>query len=177
MRIEIHDPPTPAFCREVVCVLTQHRELLKRPEAKLRNVWAWMYGTICFCLAMLVFNTVSAIYWDTDFFLMVLVYLVHGVVLSFDLLLLGRDKELYRGLLERGGSAVLTVDAQGVELDRPGRQRVRLDWGTVAFVRVFRESLCVVPRETGGVLIAVSARHAAAVMEALKENDVKIEVY
>lgn len=176
MTIEIREQGSKAFFKEVVCVLTQHRRLLKHPEAKLRDTWRMLWLYLVLCVGMLLLSGGMALAWGPDALTWVaLTLLTVALVLNAGYLV--TFHRLLRGLMERSGPATLTVDENGVELDRPGVQRVRMDWSTVAFLRVFRESLCVLPTQTGGVCIAVSALYAPAVMEALKECGATVKVY
>ena len=79
-------------------------------------------------------------------------------------------------MMDRTEAAVLTVDEDGVELQR-GDQRFRLGWSSIAFARVFEESLCFVPSGTVGVLIAVDRRYASQVLETMRKCAPDVSVY
>lgn len=176
MRIEINEPGSEAFYREVVNVSGQHRRLMRKPEAKLRDHFRALRVNIILCAVFLALNLVMALTWGAD-----TLSWVAGVLMVFCIALNGgflmQYHRLLRALMARDGAAVLTVDESGVELDREGVQKVRLDWSTVAFVRVFQESLCFVPREAGSLLVAVDRKYAAQVLEELRHCAPDVKVY
>lgn len=176
MRIEISEPGSEAFYRDVVNVLGQHRRLLKKPEAKLHDQFRALKRNAILCGVILALNLAMALAWGADTLTWVAAALM-VVVLVLNTAFLIQYCRLLRGLMARDGTAVLTIDESGVELDRPGVQRAYLDWSTVAFVRVFERCLCFVPKEAGGLLVSVDHRYASQVLEALRRCAPNVKIY
>ena len=176
MRIEIRVPGSDAFYREAVNVSGQHRRLIKKPEAKLRDQFRAFRVNTILCAIFLTLNLVVAFTRGADTVSWVLAALmVFCIVLNVSFLL--QYHRLLRSLKGTEGIAVLTLDEQGVELVRSDGVKVRLDWSTVAFVRVFEHSVCFIPRRTPGIVLSVERSYAAPILEALREYAPDVKVY
>jgi hypothetical protein len=175
MRIEINEAGSEAFCREVVHVIGQHRRLLKKPEAKLKNQMKGFKGSIILCAVLLVLNVAMAMAWGWDTLSWVAVVLM-AVLILLNAACLIQYLRMVKGMMARTEPAVLTVDEDGVELQR-GDQCFRLGWSSIAFARVFEESMCFVPGDTVVVLIAVDRRYASQVLETMHKCAPDVNVY
>ena len=167
--ITIRERGSEAFYRETVNVLSQYRALLKRPEKKLTDNFRMLrvYGILC----------------DILFVLFALLAVRNGlsggrlaalIVLFFASVLASVSRKnlngMARKLVEGHSVSVLTLDAEGVELDHKEAQAVRLAWNNVAFVRVFAESIAVLSKDGAGLVISIDRRYESEVIPWLRDN-------
>ncbi len=80
-------------------------------------------------------------------------------------------QKLLKALMEAPPDSVLTLDEGGVELDKRGSQVVRLAWDNVLFVRIFRESICFVAKNSTGFVISVDRKYESEILEWLANNE------
>jgi hypothetical protein len=79
-----------------------------------------------------------------------------------------------RNYLAEGGSSVLTLDKNGVEIGKERSQTVRLAWDNVAFVRKFSESVCFFSKEATRVVIAVPSEHEQEICDYMDDNSIEV---
>jgi len=73
-------------------------------------------------------------------------------------------------------ASTVTLDENGVELNKGGSQIVRVGWDEVALVRSFRESTCFIAKNVTGLVIAVTNTYKDDIMDYLKDNDVNVQI-
>ncbi len=115
------------------------------------------------------------IFWGVDRFdYAVLAALIVTLLMSVVYLTsLNRAK---KGLMESGGNSVLTLDENGIELNKSDAQIVRLAWSKVAVLRIFSESLCFLSSDQNGLVIAVDRKYKDQILDWLKENPTGIQI-
>ncbi|MBQ6058759.1 MAG: hypothetical protein IJL39_01715 [Clostridia bacterium] len=175
MRIEIHETGSEAFYKETVNVLAQYRSLIKKPERKLQDYFKklWAYaGISLFLLALL---AVMYWYWGASVSTVAAMGLmvVNLVLCGAYLINLNR---LLKEFMGDARISVLTLDESGVELSKDGTQVVRIPWDGIAFLRVFKESVCFLSRNLTGFVISVNLLHRDEILGYLKENDIGIRI-
>ena len=69
----------------------------------------------------------------------------------------------------------VTVNS-GKEDTFAGGTTVKLNWNTVAFVRLFSECLAIIPNEATAIIISLDKAYAPQVLDWLSENKPQIEV-
>lgn len=169
MRIEINEPGSEAFYRETVNAVSQYRALLKKPTRKLKDYFKTMRVNAAVCLALLALLAALTALDGAD-----TLRLAAIVLLAVELLLCGAYlfslNKLFKALLNDRRPSVLTLDGEGVELDKAGAQRVRASWENIAFVRVFRESVCFFTKDSSGFVLSVARRYEREVLAYLREQ-------
>ena len=176
MIIEVNEKVREKFAEEIVSISVQFRYLLKNHSRKLRNIFK-EYKILLIALAvMLVLHGVSMLTWMTpDGFSWALI-LVLTVLLIIYVSFYMNLRKTYRGFLEQKGGSVITLDENGAELNRQNSQVIRLSWDNVAFVRVFKESLCIFSRDANVMLILADIKYADAITGWIKENRPDVEM-
>jgi hypothetical protein len=164
MRIEIREKGSEAFYRETVNVVSQYRALLAKPERKLRDNFRILLVDTVVCAVLLALLAAMAAAWGADglTYAAVAVMAITGI---FCVVFLVNMKRMLRNMMESGGRSVVTLDESGVELEKEGAQTVRLAWNGVAFVRVFRESVCFFARDGMGFVISVDRRYERELLD------------
>ncbi|MBR6233912.1 MAG: hypothetical protein IKQ98_08890 [Erysipelotrichaceae bacterium] len=175
MRIEIKEKGTPAFYKEIVCALAQYMLIMKKPERKLRDSFKMLKTYIGVCGAFLVLVTALGIFYGMDALtILSIVVLLAAIILSMKQL--NRLNQLYRSLQEDTHLSILTLDEEGVELNKEASQLVRMAWGNVAFLRVFDESLCFFGKDARGIVIAVNRNHEKQILDYISDNGIDVKI-
>ena len=175
MRIEIKEKGTPAFYKEIVCALAQYMLIMKKPERKLRDSFKMLKTYIDVCGAFLVLVTALGIFYGMDALtILSIVVLLAAIILS--MMQLNRLDQLYRSLQEDTHLSILTLDEEGVELNKEASQLVRMAWGNVAFLRVFDESLCFFGKDARGMIIAVNRNHEKQILDYISDNGIDVKI-
>ena len=175
MRIEIREQGTPAFYKEVVCAMAQYMRIAKKPERKLEDTFKLLKIYIAVCGVFLVLIVLMGIFWGADG-LTVLTVTILLAAIFLSAVQLNRLNQLYKSLEEDEHLSILTLDEQGVELNKEGSQLVRIAWDNVAFLRVFKESLCFFSKDVRGIIIAVSRKYEDQIFDYLSHNNVEIKI-
>ena len=175
MTIEVKEKGTRDFYKEIVNITTQYRQLLYRPNDKLKdNFKRYIALTAAMALLFLMnlyggirgsFTTMSA-----------LAMVFAGLAVIATILVLARMYKTLNGLIADDHPAVLTLDENGVEIEKKGVQTLRMAWENVAFVRSFTESTCFFAKDLSGMVLAVNNAHRKEVMDYIKDNGVDVLV-
>ena len=72
--------------------------------------------------------------------------------------------------------SVVTLDENGVEIEKKGSQAVRLAWDNVAFVRTFVESTSFFSKDLSGIVLSVDNNYRKEIMDYIKSNNIDVKV-
>ena len=175
MTIEIKENGTRQFYKEVVNVVTQYRQLLYKPEDKLKDSFK------------------KNIFMMTAMALLFLIFLYGGITGSFDTMkilamafaamaavataiVLSRMYKMVDGYLADERPSIVTMDENGIELEKKGSQAVRLAWDNVAFVRSFNESTCFFSKDMSGIVLSITNDYKNELLDYIKENNIDVKV-
>ena len=174
MTIEVKERGSREFYKEFVNVMTQYRQLLYRPQDKLRDNFK---RYILLTVAMLLICLMSLYGGITGSFTVtkILTTVFAGVAAVATAVILVRMYKLVDTYIADDRPAVVTLDDNGVEIEKTGAQAVRLVWDNVAFVRSFVESTCFFSKDLSGVVLAVNNDYKKQIMDYIKNNE-NIEV-
>ena len=176
LRIEIKENGSDAFYRETANVAAQVRALLKKPDGKLKDYFSVVRNYLILCAVMFVLLGIMAAAWGADKLTAVAMALLAFTTL-FEGLFLSNLHKMSKGLKNGFRPSVLTLDENGVELAKENSQTVRLDWGNIALIREFGESICFIPHESMGIMISVAKRYAKDITDWIKENRPEIKLH
>lgn len=175
MTIEVKEKGTRQFYKEVVNILTQYRQLLYRPEDKLKdNFTRYIFLTIAMVLICLMslYGGVTGSFTVTK----IVTAVFAGVAAAATAVVLFRMKKTVDGYLADDRPSVVTLDENGVEIEKTGSQAVRLAWDNVAFVRSFVESTSFFSKDLSGIVLSVTNDHRKEIMEYIKSNNIDVKV-
>lgn len=169
MRIEIDHKGSEAFYKEIVNVVAQYKNLIRKPERRYTN-YIKILGIEIIVAALFAGIQLGFILADgpksTD--LAVLAFLVIVVVMGssyyFNL------TKMYKNMMAEEIPSVLTLDEEGVELEKVGSQTYRMNWNTIAFVRVFEESVCFISGKTAGLVIGIERAYEDQILDYLTDH-------
>ena len=175
MTIEVKEKGTRQFYKEVVNILTQYRQLLYKPEDKLKdNFTRYIFLTIAMVLICLMslYGGITGSFTVTK----ILTAVFAGVAAAATAVILFRMKKTVDGYLADDRPSVVTLDENGVEIEKTGSQAVRLAWDNVAFVRSFAESTSFFSKDLSGIVLSVTNDHRKEIMEYIKSNNIDVKV-
>ncbi|MBR5756844.1 MAG: hypothetical protein IKX96_04715 [Firmicutes bacterium] len=169
MRIEIDHKGSEAFYKEVVNVVAQYRSLINNPARKFRNYIATLKFEVIIAVALfvilLIFMLTDGVK-STD--LPVLVFLAIAAIMGGSYY--NTLTKMYKNMMAEDVTSIVTLDEEGVELEKVGSQTFRMNWDTIAFVRAFNESVCFVSGRTAGLVIGVERAYKDQILGYIREN-------
>ena len=175
MTIEVKEKGSRQFYKEVVNILTQYRQLLYRPEDKLRdNFTRYILLTIAMALicAMSIYGGINSSFNAMK----ILTAVFAGVVAAATAVILVRMNKTVDDYLADDRPSVVTLDENGVEIEKTGAQAVRLAWDNVAFVRTFVESTSFFSKDLSGIVLSVDNNYRKEIMDYIKSNNIDVKV-
>ena len=125
--------------------------------------------------AFLAALALMSVFWGADTMMTVGMVLM-AIVIVLCWAFLHSMNSMVKKLLADERTSVLTLDENGVELDKGGSNTVRLAWDGVAFVRAFDESVCFFARDMAGFVIGVNGRHRQEILDYLKTAGIPVRV-
>ena len=175
MTIEIKEKGSRDFYKEVVNVLSQYRQLLYRPDDKLRNVFT---RYIFMAAAMLLLCLMSLYGGITGSFnaMKILTVVFAGLAAIATVVILFKMNKMVDDYIADDRPSVVRLDENGVEIEKSGSQAVRLAWDNVAFVRSFVESTCFFAKDMSGIVLCVNNNYRKEVMDYIKSNNIEVKV-
>ena len=175
MTIEVKEKGTKQFYKEVVNIMTQYRQLLYRPEDKLKdNFTRYIFLTAAMVLlfAMNVYGGITGSFNATK----ILVAVFSAVAAAATLMVLFRMMKTVNGFLADDRPSVVTLDENGVGIEKTGSQAVRLAWDNVAFVRTFAESTTFFSKDLSGIVLSVMNTYRKEIQDYIKDNGIDVKV-
>ena len=175
MTIEVKEKGSRQSYKEVVNILTQYRQLLYRPEDKLRdNFTRYILLTIAMVLicAMSIYGGINSSFNAMK----ILTAVFAGVAAAATAVILVRMNKTVDDYLADDRPSVVTLDENGVEIEKTGAQAVRLAWDNVAFVRTFVESTSFFSKDLSGIVLSVDNNYRKEIMDYIKSNNIDVKV-
>lgn len=175
MTIEIKEKGSRQFYKEVVNVLTQYRQLLYKPQDKLKdNFTRYIFlaaAMVLICL-MSLYGGINGSFNATKITTVVFA----GVAAIATAVVLLRMNKTVNGYLADDRPSVVTLDENGVEIEKAGSETIRLAWDNVAFVRSFSEATCFFSKDLSGTVLYVTNDHRKEIMDYIKNNNIEVPV-
>ena len=175
MKIEIKEKGSKEFYKEVINLSSQYRYLVAKKDYKLKDYFSQFKKLLiagCIVLGLLI---VMCIFWGFK----TLDYIAI-IVLGITMLMCGAYvstlNKYLQTMMAEAGDSVLTLDKEGVELERKDAQQFRISWSNIDFVVCNKESLAFVPKLKTGVIIATERKYEDQITDWLKENKPEIEI-
>ena len=175
MTIEIKEKGSRQFYKEFVNVLTQYRQLLYRPADKLRDNFK-RYILLTLAMALIFLMNVYGGITGTFNTMKILAAVFAAAAAIVTIIVYARMQKLVDSYLADDRPSVVTLDENGVEIEKTGSQAVRLAWDNVAFVRSFGESTCFFSKDLSGIVLSVTNDYKREIMDYLKNSDINVTV-
>ena len=175
MNIEVKEKGSREFYKEVVNVISQYRRLLKKPEAKLNDNFK---SYVIMMAAMAILFVSQFLHGIVDGFDVLTGAALAASFMAFIVLFIYRINmsKMVDAYLNDARVSTVTLDENGVELNKGGSQIMRLGWNEVALVRSFNESTCFIAKNVTGLVIVVTNLYKSDIMEYLKDNSINVRI-
>ena len=175
MTIEIKEKGTKQFYKEVVNVITQYRQLLYRPNDKLKDNFTRYIFLIIAMVLLFLMNLYGGIN-GTFNVMKILVMVFSAIAAVATAFVYLRMKKMVDGYLADDRPSVVTIDESGIGIEKTGAQAVKLAWDNVAFVRSFIESTCFFSKDLSGIVLSVNNDHRKELMDYIRDNNIEVTV-
>jgi ABC-type transport system involved in cytochrome bd biosynthesis fused ATPase/permease subunit len=175
MTIEVKEKGSRQSYKEAVNVLTQYQQLLYRPTDKLKDSFT-RYTLLSLAMtAMFVMSIIGGINGGFNGMkITTAVFAAFAAVATIFILI--RMKKMVDGYAKDDRLSVVTLDDNGVEIEKTGSQAIRLAWDNVAFVRSFGENTCFFSKDQNGVVLFVNNKYRKEIMDYIKSNNIDVNV-
>ncbi len=178
LKIVVTEPGSEAFYRELVNIMAQYRQLLKKPERKLRDMFksfrSNMIAMIVIAAIALLVCVLSFMWQDLTASSIVLLAMALALIFLYAYNLKNYNKAVKR-FIDEHRVATVTLDAGGVE-NKTDRQTVRLAWDGVAFARVFRESVAFLSSGGSGIVMTVDRKYEKEILTWMRAYQPAVKV-
>ena len=175
MRLEIKEKGSKDFYQEAVNAASQYRFFLKKPERKLSDNFKAYKRYIILCTVLAALLAVMNIAWGWDTLGIVAIVLMLAAI-AFSFAGYSNLNKTLAAMMNDSRTSILTMDENGVELDKEGSQTVRMSWDNLAFVRVFDHSICFFTKDGMGFVVSVDRRYESEVLGYLKSERPEVTV-
>ena len=175
MTIEIKEKGSRQYYEEIANINSQYMQLLKNPGARLGN--NFRLHTIL-AAVMPVFFILYIIFGIRGSFrpASILVLFIIGLSAYASFTYLRKTRKMVADSMADDRAETLTLDKKGVAVKKEGSDEVRLAWGNVAFVRVFRESTCFFAEDQSGLIIPVNNAYSDEILEFIHNSNQYVPV-
>lgn len=175
MTIEIKEKGSDRFYREVINVISQYRYLLKKPRRKIKNYFKEYTVLLIICAMILLLDVISICLFDAGTGEKIAL-----VTMIFLIVLLGayvfRLNKLKKTMLADPRTSTLTLNDDGVTLNKENTQELRIGWDGILFVRVLKEGVFFIASEQTGAVISVTRRYENEILSWLKHERPDLEI-
>ncbi len=175
MTIEVKEKGSKAFYKEVVNIVTQYRQLLYKPEDMLKNSFT-RYTLLAAAMALIFLVSLYGGIKGSFSAMIILTIVFSGIAAVATGAVLIRMYRMVDAYLADDRQSVVTLDENGVEIEKKGSQAVRLAWDNVAFVRTFVESTCFFSKDLSGIVLSVDNDYRKEIMDYIRNNNIDVKV-
>ena len=166
MQILIDHNGSDAFYTDAVNMMAQYRSLLKKPGRKVENMLQTYKLLGIAAAVMFAIMAAMSIAWGSDTLMMALL----AVLFVFDIAYYSALKKLRKRMMDDKRTSILTLDENGVELNKEDEQVVRIAWDNLAFVRIYGECIGFVSKDVSGLIVFVERRYEGQVIPYVRET-------
>jgi len=175
MRIEIGNEGSEAYVREVVNTLMQTRNIQKKHNHKVQDLFKQCRSMLIVTAVLIVLLVALGIWLGFGPFMIVALTILAISALISVLMLFSMNRTL-KALKAKEGTGALTLDEEGIELETDSGEVTRRSWNTVLLLHVGTELLAFVPAESTGTVFMVSRKYETEVLAWLSANRPELEI-
>jgi uncharacterized membrane protein len=175
MVIEIKEKGSKEFYEEVVSFNHQYGALMKKPEAKFMS--SFKSFKIQFLSTVFLFACITLVGRSDGFSPMAVCAMTASAMTAFIIAVsYYAMKKRVKMFLEDERTSTITLDDEGIEINKEDIQIIRLGWDNVAFVRTFKESTSFFAKDASGIVISVTNKYKDQIMEYLNKNNIGVQI-
>ncbi len=166
MRIEVEKRGTRADYDEMLSVMNRYQKIVRNPQTK---VGGYTKGLILYLIYIVLALAMTLCFYLQErslFFAVAAGMMV--LMLGFAMVLLIRVNKRISGYMNDKGKKIFEMDADGISYSDEGKTYL-VKWENVAAVVINRKTVCFIPKEQTGVVIALMTEHADQIIEGLRE--------
>ena len=175
MKIEINEKGSEAFYKEVVNISGQYRYLLQNRNYKLKDYFKQFTRLLIAGSIVLVLLIIMCLAWGFRTLDYVVIAFLALTMLMCAFYVLSLNRYL-KTLMTEAGEASVTLDEDGIELNKKGAQVFRNSWSNTECVVAGKEAVAFLPKMKTGMIICIEKKFEEAILGWLKENRAEIEV-
>ena len=162
---------------EITNIFLQYKNLLKKPDGKLRNFFLFCPLAMAFSLVVIAVLGVlmatghtksQALDWVTIFAMFFLFF--------FSVLIFRSARKFRDTLMEHKGSVTIVFDEEGIDYDDHNGKKLKAGWNTFLFLREFKECIAFLPKESTGNGIFLERNEFNKIVEYMDEIGVDVPV-
>lgn len=175
MTLEIKEKGSDRFYREVINVSSQYRYLLKKPNRKIKDYFKQYKALLILCAVIALLDLLSILFFGagtveccTLACLLLMMVLLCAVIF--------RLYKIKKTMLADTRTSTLTLDENGISLNKENTQEIRFGWDNIVFIRVLREGLYFAAAEQTGMMISVTRRYENELLAWVRENRPTLEI-
>ena len=175
MRIDISERITDEYARETINVSVQYRNLVNKPDGKLKDHFRQFTILLIVSAVMLLVLIGECLIWDFDAFsaLLIGVLTIEMVICTAFRYNLTRA---FESMKSKDGNRTLFLDESGVEISRDSDKSVRLEWENISSVRKFTETICFISNDFSGFVIAVPSRYSDQILDYIRDSGINVRI-
>ncbi len=176
MTIEIKEKGSDSFFREAVNIYLQYRAILKNHNCKIKDYFKSY--TIFLIVGAVLF---VAVLMEAIFLLgfegyIIFALSITGLCTLIEAAGLLGAHSMFKRLKSNHRESLLTLDENGVELNIKGSYSIRIDWDSIAVVKVGSESLSFLAEKQTAALITVTRTYEEQIAPWLRINRPEVEI-
>ena len=178
LKITVTEPGSEAFYRELVNIMAQYRQLMKKPEKKLRDMFKSFRSNMIIMIVIaaiaLLVCVLSFMWRDLTAESIVLLAMALAMIFLYAYNLKNYNKAVKR-FIDEHQTTTVTLDAQGIE-NKTEKQTIRLAWDNVAFARVFKESVGFLSSNSMGMVMTIDRKYEGELLRWMGANCPAVKV-
>ena len=166
MRIEVEKRGTREDYDEMLSVMNRYQKIVKNPQTKVGGYTRGLFLYLLYIVLMIALTMYFYLQERSLFFAVAAGMLV--LMLGFATVLLIRVNKRISGYTNDKGKKIFEMDADGISYSDDGKTYL-VRWENVAAAVINRKTVCFIPKEQTGVVIALMVEYADQVIEGLRE--------
>ena len=136
---------------EITNIFLQYRNLLKKPECKLRNFFLFCPIAMVFSLVIIaVLGTLMATGHTTNQAMDWVCLFAMLFLFFFSVLMFRTVRKFRETLMKHNGTVTIVFDEEGIDYDDHNGKKLKAGWNTMLFLREFKECIAFLPKESTG---------------------------
>ena len=175
MVIEIKEKGTKEFYEEVVSFNHQYGSFMKNPRAKFMS--SFKSFKIQFLSTVFLFACMTLVGRSDGFSPMAVCAMTASAMTAFIIAVsYYAMKKRVKMFLEDERTSIITLDDNGVEINKGNSQVIRIAWENVVFVRSFKETTSFFAKDASGIVISVTNKYKDQIMEYFNKNNIGVQI-
>ena len=175
MTIEFDRKEDEKFYEEVVNIMLQYQRILKNHHYKLMNLFRDIKTLMIFCVVFLAIYVVRMFFRGPDI-AGAIVVVGMGLILLYCMKYFQTINPSKKNLMSSNNTTKLTLDENGIELNKTDSLSFKADWDHIALVRIEKLNLAFLTSAELNAVIAIPKEYGNQIVQWMQENQPQIEI-